>query len=118
MSFNFMAAVILVLKKINYLTAPIVFPYICHEEMGLDTMIFVFQMLSFKTALSLSSFTLIERPFTSSSLAAINVVSSAYLGLLIFLQANLIPVCASSSLSFGMVYSAYKLNKQSGNIQL
>ena len=49
---------------------------------------------------------------SSSSLSAISVVSSAYLRLLIFLLANLIPACASSSLAFHMMYSAYKLNKQ------
>ena len=43
------------------------------------------------------------------------VVSSAYLRLLIFLPAILIPVCASSSPAFLMMYSAYKLNKQGGN---
>ena len=38
--------------------------------------------------------------------------SSAYLRLLIFLLAVLIPVCDSSSPAFCMIYSAYKLNKQ------
>ena len=66
---------------------------------------------------SLSSFTFIKRLF-SSSLSAITVVSSAYLRLLIFLLATLILVCASSSPAFLMMYSAYKLNKQGGNIQL
>ena len=47
----------------------------------------------------------------------IRVVSSAYLRLLIFLLAILIPVCASSSPAFLMMYSAYKLNKQGDNIQ-
>ena len=32
-------------------------------------------------------------------------------------QAILIPACASSGLAFHMIYSAYKLNKQSDNIQ-
>ena len=40
------------------------------------------------------------------------VVSSTYLRLLIFLLAALIAVYASSSLTFEMMYSAYKLNKQ------
>ena len=39
------------------------------------------------------------------------------LRLLIFLPAILIPPCASSSPVFLMMYSAYKLNKQGGNIQ-
>ena len=37
------------------------------------------------------------------------MVSSAYLRLLIFLLAILIPACASSSPTFRMMYSAYKL---------
>ena len=39
------------------------------------------------------------------------------LRLLLFLPAILIPACASSSLAFLMLYSAYKLNKQGDNIQ-
>ena len=69
-------------------------------------------MLSFKPTFSLSSFTFIKRLFSSSKLSAISVVSSAYLRLLIFLLASLIPACVSSSLAFCMMYSAYKLNKQ------
>ena len=45
------------------------------------------------------------------------MVSSAYLRLLIFLQAIFIPGCTSSSPAFLMMYSAYKLNKQGDNIQ-
>ena len=76
--------------------------------------------LSFLNAetFSLSSFTFIKRLFSSSSLSAIRVVSSAYLRSLIFLPAILIPACASSSPAFQMMYSAYMLNKQSDNIQL
>ena len=71
-------------------------PSICHEVTGTDAMILVFWMLSFKGTFSLSSFTFIKRIF-SSLLSAIRVVSSAYLRLLIFLPAILIPPCASSS---------------------
>ena len=53
----------------------------------------------------------------SSSLSTIRVVSSAYLRLLKFLPAILSPACASYSLSFHMMYSVYKLNKQGDNIQ-
>ena len=60
---------------------------------------------------------LLSRLFNSSSLPAIRVVPSAYLRLLIFLPAILIPVCASSSPAFLMTYSTYKLNKQHDNIQ-
>ena len=79
------SAVILEPKKIKYLTVSIVSPSICHEVMGLDAMILVFQMLSFKPAFSLSSLNFIKRLFSSSLLSAIKVVSSAYLRLLIFL---------------------------------
>ena len=72
---------------------------------------------SFKPTFSLSSFTFIKRLFSSSSLSAIRVVSSAYLRLLIFLLAILIPACASFSPAFLMICSAYKLNKQGDNIQ-
>ena len=84
-------------KKIKSVTVPIVSSSICHEVMGLDTMIFIFWMLSFKPTFSLSSFTFIKRLFSSSLLPAIRVMSSAYLRLLIFLLAILIPACASSS---------------------
>ena len=85
--------------------------------MGPDVMILVFEMLSFKPPFSLSSFTFIKRFFSSSSLSAIRVVSSAYLRVLIFLLPILIPACESSSPAFHMMYSAYKLNKQGDNIQ-
>ena len=68
--------------------------------MGPDAMIFVFWMFSFKPAFSISSLTLIKRLFSSSSLSAIKVVSFAYLRLLIFLPAILIPAYASSSPAF------------------
>ena len=74
-------------------------------------------MLSIKPTFSLSSFTFIKRLFSSSSLSAIRVVSPAYLRLLIFLPAILIPAHASSGPVFLMMYSAYKLNKQGDNIQ-
>ena len=74
-------------------------------------------MLSFKLAFSLSSFTFIKRLFISSLLSALKVVSSAYLRLLIFLPAILIPACASPSPAFHLMYSAYKLNKQADTIQ-
>ena len=47
------SAVILELKKIESLSVSIVSPSICHEVMGLDAMILVFLMLSFKPAFSL-----------------------------------------------------------------
>ena len=115
MSFYFMAAITICSDfgaQKNTLSS-----FICHEVMGPDAMILVFWMLSFKPTFWLSSFTFIKRLFRSSSLSAIRVVSSAYLRLLIFLLAILIPACASYSPTFLMMYSAYKLNKQDDNIQ-
>ena len=82
------SAVILEPKKIKSVTVSVVSPIYLHEVMGLDAMIFMFSMLSFKPAFSLSSFTFIKRLFNSSLLSAIGVLSSAYVGLLIFL-----PLC-------------------------
>ena len=93
------------------------FPFCLPWSDGADAMISVFLILSFKPAFSCSSFTLLKRLFSSSSLSAIRVVLSAYLRLLIFLLAILIPACASSNPAFHMMYSAYKLNKQGDNIQ-
>ena len=50
------SAVILEPPKIKSVTVSIVSPSICHELMGLDAMILVFLILSFKPAFSLSSF--------------------------------------------------------------
>ena len=76
-------------------------------------------MLNFKPAFLLSSFIFIKRLFICSKeeVSAVRVVSSAYLRLLIFLSAILIPAWGSSSPAFSMMYSAYKLNKQGDNIQ-
>src|SRR5574341_71084 len=111
------SAVILEPKKIKSDIISTVSACTLHEVMGPDAMIFVFLILSFKPTFSLSTFTFIKRLFSSSSLFAIRVVSSAYLRLLIFLPAILIPACVSSSPAFLMIYSAYKLNKQGGYIQ-
>ena len=86
------STVILEPQKIKSVTVSTVSPSIYHEMMGLDALILVFWMLSFKPTFSFSSFTFIKRLFSSSSLSAIRVVSSAYLRLLIFLPAILIPL--------------------------
>ena len=54
-------------KKRKLVTTCTFFP-ICHKVMGPDAMILAFWMLSFKPAFSLSSFTLIKRLLSSSSL--------------------------------------------------
>ena len=63
-------------------------PFICHEVMGPDAMILVSRMLRFKPVFH--SFTFIKRLFSSSSLSAARVISSACLRWLIFLLAILI----------------------------
>ena len=97
--------------------------------MGPDAMIFIFWKLSFKPTFTLlfhfyqviTFITFITfhfyQLFSSSSLSAIKVVSFAYLRLLIFLPAILIPAYASPSLTFHMMYSAYKLNNQGDKIK-
>ena len=96
------SAVILEPPKIKSTTVSTVFPYICYEVMGQDAMILVFWMLSlsqlFHFPLSLP-----RKSLLSSSLSAIRVVSSAYLRLLTFLPAILIPACASSSPAILMI---------------
>ena len=89
------------------------FPVYLPWSDGTGAMIFIFWMLSIKPTFSLSSFNLIKRLFSSALFSAIRVMSSAYLRLLIFLLAILIPACASSSPAF----LTYKLNKQGDNIQ-
>ena len=111
-----LSALLLEPKKMKSVTVSIFSSSICHLVMGLD-FILAFWMLSWKPAFSLSFFTFIKKLFSSSSLSAIRVVSSAYLKLLIFIPIVLIPACESSSLAFHIMYSGYKLNKQGDNIQ-
>ena len=99
------SAVILEPPKRKSVTAFTFSPSIFHEVIGPDAIIFFFEYC-FKPAFSISSFTLIKKLFSYSSLSAIKVVSSAYLRLLIFLLAVLIPACDSFSLVFCIMYSA------------
>ena len=82
---------------------------ICQEVMWLNAMIFTFWKLHFKPVFSLSSFTYIKKLFSSFSLSANKVVSSAFLRLLIFLLAILIPAYESSGPAFHTTYSACQL---------
>ena len=107
------SALILEPKKRKSVTTSTFSSSVFHAVMGPDVIILDFKIFSLKLALSLSSFTLIKRLFSSSLLPAIRVVSSTYLRLLIFLQPVLIPACNSSSLAFLMMCSVYRLNKQS-----
>ena len=101
------------IKSVTVFTFP---PSNFHEVMGLDAMILVFWMLRFKPAFLLSSLTLIKRLFSSSSLFVIKVVSLAYLSLLTFLGAILIPACEPSSTAF-LVCTLRKVNKQGDDPQ-
>ena len=98
--------VILEPKKVKSVTVSTFSLSICYEVVGLDAMILVFGMSSFEPAFSLSSFTVNKRLFSSFLLSAVRVVSSAYLRLLIFLLAILIPAWDLSSVAFRMMYFA------------
>ena len=108
------SAVVLESKNIKSLTVSIESPSICQEDH--------MPWSQFSECWVLSqifhSFTFIKRIFSSSSISAIRVISSAYLRLLIFLPAILFQACASSSLAFPIMYSAYELNNQGDNIPL
>ena len=95
------STVILKSKKIKSVST--FFPSIYHEMMEPNAVILVFECWVLNQLFH-SSFTLIKRLFSSSSLSAIRVVSSAYLRLLIFLLEILILAFASSSLAFCMMY--------------
>ena len=71
------STVILEPRKIKSATVPTVSTSICHEVMGLDAMILVFWMVSFKPTFLL--YFIFKRLFSSSSLSAIRVVSFTYL---------------------------------------
>ena len=77
--------------------------------MGPDATILVFLNVEFSAVFFTSSFTFIKGLFSSSSLSAIRVESSAYQRLLLFLSAISISACDSSSPAFNMMCSAYKV---------
>ena len=93
---------------------PIYLPW--SDGTGCRDLSFFFWMLSFKPTFSLSSFTFIKRLFNSPLISAVRVVSFAYLRLLIFFLAFWIPACDPPSPAFRMMYSTFKLNKQSDDI--
>ena len=109
------SALILEPPKIKSVTVCTVSPSICHEVMGLDAMILVFWLLSFKPNLVLSSFTFIKRLF-SSSLSAIRVVSSTDLRLLLFLPKSWFWLLLHPAQHFSWC-TMHMLNKQGDNIQ-
>ena len=96
--------VILEPKKRKSVIASTISPSICHEVIGPDVMILIFLIFSLKLTFSLSSFTLIKRFFSSSSLSALRMVSSAFLRFLVILLAILTSAYNSSSPAFLMMY--------------
>ena len=114
------SAVILEPKKRRPVTASSFSPSIYHEVMGLDAVILVFLIFSFKSAFSLSSFTLIKRVSSTQEVEFLFTFChwSGIFHISEVVPSILIPACNSSSLAFFMMCSVYKLNKQGDNIQL
>ena len=105
-------AVILESRKIKSVIVSIVSPSICHEVMGLDAIILVFWMLSFKQ--------LFHSPFSPSSrgsLVPFCFLPSGWCHLPIwgywyFSWQSWFRQWASSSLAFFIIYSTYKLRSR------
>jgi len=103
-------------KKIKSVSVSIVSPSVRHEVVGLDVMIFIFWMLSFKPAFSLY-FTFIKRLFSSSLLSVIRVVSSYVWNCCYFSQQSWCQFVAQPSRRFAWCTLYCKLNKQGDSIQ-
>ena len=86
-----LCAVILEPKKIKSVTVSTFPPFALKWWDQMHDLSFL--NVVFQVTFSLSSFTLTKRLFSSSSFSAIRVVSSAYLELLIFFPAILLPAC-------------------------
>ena len=106
------SAVILEPPKIKSVT---VSPSISHEVMGKDATILVFWMLGCKPAFSLSwrGF-LVLLHFLPYGWYHLPIWGYWYLS---ESSTSLIPACASSSLAFCIMYSAYNFNNQGESIQ-
>ena len=92
--------VVLEPKKRKSVSASTSSPSVCHEGMGLHAMILVFFNVKFRTSFCTLLFHPHQEAVKFLFTSAIRVVSSAYLRLLIFLLAVLIPACDSSSPHF------------------
>ena len=110
------SAVILEPKKIKSVTVSIVSLSICHKLIGLDAMILVFWMLNFKPVFSLSSFTFINRLFSSSLLSAIRWCHLHIWGYWYFSQKSWFQLVLQPAQHFMRCTLHYKLNKQGDNI--
>src|ERR1700733_14177556 len=79
--------------------------------------IFVFFMLKYRPAFSLSLFTLLINSTRSFFFPANNVVSSAYLKLFSIFPAIFTPSVVSSNPAFLIILSAYRLNRKGDKMQ-
>src|SRR3984885_11852679 len=79
--------------------------------------IFVFFMLKYRPAFSLSLFTLLINSTRSFFFPANNVVSSAYLKLFSIFPASFTPSVVSSNPAFLIILSAYRLNRKGDKMQ-
>ena len=95
-------------KQIKTAIVSTISPSICHEVMRPDSMILVSLMPNFKTTFFTLLFHFQQDAVYFLTPSAIRVVSTSYLRLLLFFPSILFPACASSSLAFLMMYSAYK----------
>ena len=100
------STVILEPKKIKFLTVSVFSPIYLPWSDGAECHDLSFSSVVFSASFSLSCLILIKGIFSSSLLSVIRLVSFAYLRLLIFSLAILIPAFASSSSAFLMIYSA------------
>ena len=110
------SAVILEAPKIKSFTVSILSPSICMKWWDWMPWSSFFECWVL-SQLFHSPLSLLSRGSLVLHFLPTRVLSSAYLRLLIFLLASFDSACASSSLAFHMMYSAYKLNKQGDSIQ-
>ena len=105
---------ILETKKIISVTVSTFSPSVCHEVMGTGAMILPFGMLSFKISFSFSSFTFVKKLFIFFLFAFCHyggVIWSWQMWSYWYISQKYWP-CESISLSFCMMYCAYKLNNR------
>ena len=105
------SVVIMEPAEIKSVTVSIIFPYICHEGMGLDAMILVFLNVEYYASFSTLLFHFHQRALkflfnfcNKDGVISISEVIDIFLAILI-------QACASLSPAFCMMYFAYILNK-------
>src|SRR6218665_552108 len=104
-------------RNVKHVTTSISSPSISKLSQLAVVKIFVFFMLKYRPAFSLSLFSLRISFARSAFFPAINVVPSAYLKLFSVLPAIFTPSFASSISVFLIILSAYRLNKNGDKMQ-